>query len=129
MRTFHVDTNGLIHRRDVYEGGIRWDSTIPVMEDWDLALTIGTKYPDGFLFVNEILCTYYQRFGGDGLRSNSTYTDNITAFEKIYKKHKDDPLMNGQTWYPESVERWEKRQRDYDAGKLPPYSQFYYTSL
>jgi glycosyltransferase involved in cell wall biosynthesis len=126
MRTFHADTNGLMHHRKVYDEGIIWDPAIPVMEDWDLALAIGAKYPDGFLFVNEILVTYYQRFGGDGVRSNGTYLDNIEAFEKIYQKHKNDPLMQGQTWYEPTIERWKQRQRDFEAGKLPSYSQFYY---
>ncbi len=129
MRTFHADTNGFMHLRKLYQEGIRWDPTIPVMEDWDLMLTIGTKYPDGFLFVNEILCTYYQRFGGDGLRSNGSYADNIDAFKKIYQKHKDDPLMQGEAWYDDAIARWEQRQRDFEAGKIPPYSQYYYTSM
>lgn len=126
MRTFHVDTNGLMHHRSVFDGGVTWDTTIPVMEDWDLALTMGTKYPNGFLFVNEVLVTYYQRFGGDGVRSNGTYRDNIDAFKKIYQKHKDDPLMQGQTWYEPTIQRWKQRQHDFEAGKLPPYSEFYY---
>lgn len=126
MRTFHADTNGLLHRRKVYDEGIKWDPEISVMEDWDLCLSLGTKYPEGFIFVNEILVTYYQRFGGDGLRSNGTYADNIHAFEKIYQKHKDDPLMQGQTWYEPTIQRWRQRQHDYERGKLPPYSQFYY---
>ncbi len=126
MRTFHADTNGLMHHRTVYDEGILWDPTIPVMEDWELLLSIGTKHPDGFLFVNEVLCTYYQRFGGDGVRSKSTYLDNIKAFQQIYEKHKDDPLMQGQTWYAPTLKRWQQRQRDYEAGKLPPYSHFYF---
>jgi glycosyltransferase involved in cell wall biosynthesis len=126
MRTFHVDTNGLMHHRKIYEEGIKWDPTIAVMEDWDFTLTIGSKYPDGFLFVNKVLCTYYQRFGGDGVRSNSTYLDNIEAFENIHQKHKDDPLMQGQTWYTPTIERWRQRQRNFEAGKVPPYSQFYF---
>lgn len=126
MRTFHVDTNGFMHHRRVFDEGIAWDVTIPVMEDWDLALTIGTKYPGGFLFANETLVTYYQRFGGDGMRSNGTYLDSIAAFEKIYQKHKDAPLMQGQAWYEPAMERWKQRQKDFEAGKLPPYSEFYY---
>ncbi|HET7302537.1 MAG TPA: glycosyltransferase family A protein [Candidatus Saccharimonadales bacterium] len=126
MRTFHVDTNGLMHHRRVFDEGIMWDATIPVMEDWEFALAMGTKYPDGFLFVNEVLVTYYQRFGGDGVRSNGTYRDNIDAFEKIYQKHKNDPLMKGQTWYEPTVQRWKQRQQDFEAGKLPPFSEFYY---
>jgi glycosyltransferase involved in cell wall biosynthesis len=126
MRTFHADTNGLMHHRRVFDEGITWDITIPVMEDWDLTLTMGTKYPHGFLFVNEVLVTYYQRFGGDGVRSNGTYLDNIEAFEKIYQKHKGDPLMQGQTWYEPTIQRWKQRQLEFEAGKLPPYSEFYY---
>jgi hypothetical protein len=126
MRTFHVDSNGMMHHRKVYDEGVRWDPAISVMEDWDFALTVGTQYPDGFLFVNEILCTYHQRFGGDGLRSGGTYLSNIEAFEKIYQKHKDDPLMQGQTWYESAIERWQGLQRDFEAGKLPPFSEYYY---
>lgn len=126
MRTFHADTNGFMHHRMIYDDGIQWDPSIPIMEDWDLTLTIGNKYPGGFLFVNQILCTYYQRFGGDGLRSNGTYIDNIESFEKIYQKHKNDRLMHGQTWYPETVERWKQRQHDFEQGKIPDYSQFYF---
>ncbi|HSW92003.1 MAG TPA: glycosyltransferase [Candidatus Saccharimonadales bacterium] len=126
MRTFHADTNGLMHHRKVFDEGIKWDAAISVMEDWDLTLSMGTTYPDGFLFVNEILVTYYQRFGGDGVRSNGTYLDNIEAFEKIYQKHKDDPLMQDQTWYEPTIQRWKQRQHDFETGKLPPYSEFYY---
>ncbi|HEX6416477.1 MAG TPA: glycosyltransferase [Candidatus Saccharimonadales bacterium] len=129
MRTFHADTNGLMHHRKVFDEGITWDETIPVMEDWDLTLSMGTKYPEGFLFVNEVLVTYYQRFGGDGIRSNGTYLENIEAFEKIYQKHKDDPLMQDQTWYQPTIERWKQRQQDFEAGKLPSYSEFYHTTL
>ncbi len=125
MRTFHVDTNGLMHHRKVYDAGIEWDPDISVMEDWDFTLTIGSRYPDGFLFVNETLCTYYQRFGGDGLRSSGTYLSNIEAFKKIYQKHKDDPLMQDQTWYEPTLKRWQGLQHDFEAGKLPPYSRYY----
>jgi glycosyltransferase involved in cell wall biosynthesis len=126
MRTFHVDTNGLMHRLAVFRDGITWDAALPVMEDWDLALSIGEKYPHGFLFVDNILCTYYQRFGGDGMRSNSTYADSADAFEMIYQKHKNDRLMKGQSWYPAGVARWRQRERYYQSGKLPPYAHFYF---
>lgn len=128
MRTFHADTNGLIYLRRLYDEGIRWDTALPVMEDWELMLSIGNLYPDGFLFVNKTLCTYYQRFGSDSIRSNTNYRDNIQAFEMIYKAHKDDPLMQGQTWYEPAIKRWKQRQEDYENGKLPAYSQFYFTS-
>jgi len=126
MYNFHVDTNGFIHHRKVYEDGIRWDPTLPLMEDWDLALSIGSKYPNGFLYVNKILGTYYQRFGGDGIRSNGTYADSAQSFEMIYQKHKNDKLMEGQTWHPFRVDRWRQRQREYEEGKLPPFSHFYF---
>lgn len=125
-RNLHVDTNGFIHLRALFDKGISWDVTLSAMEDWDLAMCIGEKNPDGFLYVEEVLYHYHQRYGGDGLVSNKTYGDWADIFEQIYQKHKYDKMMVGQSWYPERVEKWRRLQQDFEQGKIPVYYRYYF---
>lgn len=126
MKNLHFDTNGFMHLRSLYDEGIRWDETLGAMEDWDIAMTIGEKYPHGFLYVEEVLYNYHQRYGGDGLVSSKTYSDWADIFESIYRKHRHNPLLAGQKWYPAKVQKWRKLQREFETGKLPPYYLYYF---
>ena len=89
-------------------------------------MTIGEKYPHGFLYVEEVLYNYHQRYGGDGLVSSKTYSDWADIFESIYRKHRHNPLLAGQKWYPAKVQKWRKLQREFETGKLPPYYLYYF---
>jgi glycosyltransferase involved in cell wall biosynthesis len=119
--------NGFMHLRRLYNEGIRWDPNVPLMEDWELMLSIGAKYPDGFLYVPVVLQCYTQRFGSNNLVSQTTYSDWADAFEYIYQKHKNDKTLQAQTWYPAKAEKWRQRQRDFEAGKLPDYARHYFS--
>jgi len=123
MKKLNVDTNGFMHLRELFnDPAIRWDETLRHgMEDWDLAMLIGERYPKGFLYVPVVLYNYHQRYGGDGIVSNSTYQDWADTLAYIYQKHKGDKLMHGQDWYPRKVEKWRRLQKEFEAGKLPPY--------
>lgn len=127
MQKLHFDTNGFVHLRSLYDEGIRWDESLPAMEDWDIAMTIGAKYPDGFLYVEKVLYNYHQRYGSDGLVSSKTYGDWADVFEQMYQKHKHDALLVGQQWHPAKVQKWRALQKDYELGKLPPYHLYYFT--
>jgi hypothetical protein len=96
------------------------------MEDWELMLSIADKYPKGFVYVPVVLQRYTQRFGSDNLVSQTTYGDWADAFEYIYKKHQSDKSLQRQTWYPGKVDKWRKRQADFEAGKIPPYHLHYF---
>lgn len=98
--------NGFMHLRRLYDEGIRWDPGVPLMEDWELMLSIGAKYPDGFLYVPVVLQRYTQRFGSSNLVAQTTYGDWADAFEYIYKKHRHDKTLVNQTWYPSKVKKW-----------------------
>jgi glycosyltransferase involved in cell wall biosynthesis len=126
MKSLHLDANGFIHLKRLFDEGIEWDSNLPMMEDWDLAMTMGEKYPYGFLYVEEYLVNYHQRYGGDGIISNSCYADVAEAFERIYHKHKNDTMLAGQNWYPQKVEKWLDLQKEFKAGKQPPYRLYYF---
>lgn len=126
MKTLHLDTNGYMHLRQLFDEGIQWDVSLEAMEDWDLAMTMGERYPDGFLYVEEVLYNYHQRYGGDGVVSNHTYSDWADVFEAIYQKHKHDKMLAGQSWYPQKKEKWLRLQQEFEAGTQPPYYLYYF---
>ena len=125
-RKVHGMMPGFMHSRRVVEEGIRFDLKAFGSEDWELMLTLCEKYPNGFLYVPEILFTYHMRFGGDGIVSNHDYDKWAPLFEYIYQKHKNDTLMQGQTWYPDRVLKWRKLAEDYKKGLIPEYQLYYF---
>jgi glycosyltransferase involved in cell wall biosynthesis len=118
--------NGFMHLRSLYDEGIKWDPDCKLMEDWELMLSIGDKYPDGFMYVPVVLQRYTQRFGSDNLVSQTTYGDWADGFEYIYQKHKNDQSLSRQNWYPRKVDKWRKRQIEFEKGKISPYHQHYF---
>lgn len=120
LRKLHFDLNGFIHSAKIRDEGIRFDKNIPAMEDWDFVMQIGEKHPKNFLYLPIILYNYHQRYGGDGVVSNTSYKQWADIFEYIYQKHKNDKLMAGQTWYPDRVSKWNKIEKDYKKGLVPP---------
>lgn len=120
LRTHHFDINGFMHSRKVIETGIRFDEVMKSLEDWDFAIQVADKFPNGLVYVIEPLFHYHQRYGTDGLVSNATYGDWAKSFERIYQKHKGKKLLIGQTWYPDRVDKYTKLQSEYELGKIPP---------
>jgi len=111
---------GFMHARAITDAGIRFDLEVPGLEDWDLMLQIGTRYPDGFLYVPEFLFNYYQRYGLDGRFASGSYDRRARKLEVIYRKHHAAPLMQGQAWYPAQANHWLELERQFQAGQLPP---------
>lgn len=120
MRDFHFDVNAFFLSASIRDEGIRPDPHTIEMVDWDYAMDIAEAHPDGIVYLPEVLYNYYQRYGGDGMVSNTPYKIWALAFEQIYQKHKNSPHMKGQTWYPAKVEKWKKRAADYEKGLVPP---------
>lgn len=123
---FHWKTKpcgtGIFHRAAAREAGISWDENLETFEDLDYIMQLGNLYPHGFARVPAVLFGYVQRYGGDGVCSNTTYAGWADGFEKIYLKHKDDVLMQGQAWYPTKVQRYRDMQKQVDRGEIPPSS-------
>lgn len=119
MRDFIFDPTGFVHAASIRDERIRFDESMRRMEDWDYAMQIAQRHPNSFLYLPKVLYNYHQRYGGDGLVSNTSYGEWANIFEKIYKKHEHDPLMAGQTWYPQKVDKWRQIQADFEIGKAP----------
>lgn len=110
---------GIFHRNKTIKDGVFWDTKFRMLDDLDFILQLGRKYPDGFLHIPYVLFEYLQKYGGDSICSNTSYYDQGIAFEKIYKKHKKDPLMKGQKWYPTKAEYYKNLQKEIGLGKVP----------
>ena len=126
MRNAGFSCNAFTHLRSLAGEGLLWDEQLSSMEDWELMMTIGEKYPRGFLYVPVVLYQYRQRFGSDNIVSHGQYKTWADAFEYIYQKHQNDKLLTGQTWYPSRVEKWTKFQREFEAGKRPAFKYHYF---
>ncbi len=126
LRNVKGSGSGTVHKKIVKEKGLRWDESLTLFEDWDFKMQMGNQFPKGFLYIPYALFEYRQRLGGDGVCSNTSYSEWAEAFEKIYQKHKNDPLMKGQTWYPNRIEKYKKMQNQFDNGEIPPnvYKKF-----
>lgn len=130
MRKIHFDGNGFMHSRKIIEEGIKWDKKINRMEEWEFVMQIGERHPGNFLYVKVPLVNYHQRFGGDGLVSNTTYKQWAEAFEYIYQKHKNDKQLENQTWYPDRVKKYFKLDKDFQEGKAPaPHLRYFQKNI
>jgi glycosyltransferase involved in cell wall biosynthesis len=117
---------GIFLKRAVVEAGIKWDTKIKIFQDWDFILQLGKKYPDGYMHIPLVLFEYCRRFGIDGITSKATYLDWAKGFEAIYQKHKDDPLMIGQTWYPDQVNKYRILQKKpYPKKASSPMAEYF----
>lgn len=64
-----VDTNCMVHRREVAETVGGWDEECRWIEDWDFSLRIFLEYPDRLCTIPDVLVEYRQVHGtgADGL--------------------------------------------------------------
>ncbi len=114
-------STGFFHKKILFEMGVKWDSTLRYIEDWELLLQFGARFPEGFLHVKEIGFDYHQQYGTtEGMCANATYKNWAEAFDMIYQKHKNDPLMQGQEWWPQRVDKYQKLHQNVLDGTEPP---------
>ncbi len=98
QRKILIDTNTLVHKKDIIKKVGNWDEKMDFWEDWELTLRISKKYPQGFLYLNRTLIDYEQNIDFSqpqkviqGWNKNEKY---------IFNKHKQYPLIKFQDWYP-----------------------------
>lgn len=112
--------SGLFLKKEVIKKELQFDENLKVFDDWDFVMELGKAYPDGLLYIPEVLFEYNQRYGGDSTCSTMNYSDWADGFEALYKKHNNDSLMQGQKWYPLKVEKFKRLQKEFEEGKIVP---------
>ncbi len=113
-------TIGFMHARHLAKDGARFDSTLPGKDDWDMLMRLGELAPAGYTFVSGNLFTYRQTFGSDGRIGAGSYATRASKLEAIWRKHRFDRLMRGQTWYPAEVQHWQELEQRFRADEIPP---------
>lgn len=97
-RKIMIDTSSMCHkRREIINLG-GWDENIKFWEDWELTLRISKDYPEGFMYLNRALLDYEQIIDLEKAEEIFAFWEKEEA--KVFNKHKDYPLLKGQTWFP-----------------------------
>ncbi len=112
-----ITGSGIFHKR-ILAPQIKWDEEFERGEDWDFILQCGRVYTDTFIYLPEPLVYYAQKYGVDGICGNTSYAEWAEMFQKMYQKHKEDPLLQGQTWYPDRIERYTQMEAQFEAGEI-----------
>ncbi len=102
------DTNGMIHTRDSIKKVKFWDETLTLYEDYEFLLRFIEHFPEGLLFIPEILVAYTRAYGKDSLCSTATYSKLVSNLEMVYKMHGYKDFMKNQTWYPSLRNKYKK---------------------
>ncbi len=118
LRNYYLASVGFMHHRSILSKGISWDEKLQRSPDWDFFMQLGECFPEEFFYVPEVLAVYHRCIGKDGLSSNTTYKIMAETFEYIYQKHKNDAFLEGQTWYPQRVEKYLRLYRESPNGLL-----------
>lgn len=82
----YIDTNTIMHKKDIIDVIGGWDERCTKLDDWEFVLRVYKKYPRGFLHVPLVLVDYVQIKGplSDGMHADS---DSSLAKEYIKEKH------------------------------------------
>jgi len=101
QRKIIIDTNTLVHKKDILKKTGKWDEQLDFWEDFEFTLRISKKYPDGFIYINRALVDYQQVL--DLKEKDKVFKKWDRAERLIYQKHKDHPLIKEQNWYPPQI--------------------------
>jgi len=98
QRKILIDTNTLVHKKEIIKKVGKWDEKMDFWEDWEFTLRMSQKYPEGFLYLNRALIDYEQKID---FSNPKKVIGNWNRNEKyIFNKHKKYPLIKFQDWYP-----------------------------
>lgn len=114
---------GIFHKNSV---GINWDESLSLLEDLDFLISIGKKYPDGFIHIPYALFEYKQRYNTDGQCSQARFIDFSNAFQFIYEKHKAD-LNLCENSYLGRVKKYKVLQEKVESGEITEMKNYIFS--
>lgn len=101
QRKIIIDVNTLAHKKSILKKVGKWDEQLDFWEDFEFTLRVSKNFSDGIIYINRTLVDYEQKLN---LKEKDKVFSLWQKAEKlIYQKHKDNPLMKDQEWYPPSV--------------------------
>lgn len=98
QRKIIIDTNTMVHKKEVLKVVGKWDEKLDFWEDFELTLRISQKYPNSFIYINRCLVDYEQIINLQ--EKDKIFKKWENAEKRIFQKHKNHPLINEQNWYP-----------------------------
>lgn len=117
---------GLFFKAKYFQGKVSWRKDIVPGDDIEFVMQLAVLSPDGFIYIPEPLFEYRQKYGGDGICSNTTYHQWADMFAKIYELHKNDPLMVKPEEYIRRIHKYSQLQKDLERGEaLPPQFKYF----
>lgn len=97
-RKIIIDTNCLVHKKEVYNNIGGWDENLNFWEDYEYTLRIAQKYPKGIMALNRVMLDYEQVLSLEDKAENQQKWSEAEKY--IFEKYHDEPLLQGQSWYP-----------------------------
>jgi len=85
-KMIYLDTNQIIHKRNIVKKIGLWDEKLPILTDWDFVIRAYYMFPERFISVKKTLVTYIRQVGcSDSISANNNLTN---AHKIIYEKYK-----------------------------------------
>ncbi len=98
QRKIIIDTNTLVHKKEIVKKIGDWDEKLDFWEDYELTLRISRKFPKGILYLNRALVNYEQELDFSNPEAEIKKWEKAEKY--IFTKHKNSPLIKYQKWYP-----------------------------
>ena len=112
---------GIFHKANI---DVSWDESITLLEDLDFLISIGEKYPNGFLHISYALFEYRQRYMTDGQCSLANYEDFSNAFKGIYDKHNGVKFNLEKEVYLGRYDKYAKLAQQFSDREVPAMNEY-----
>lgn len=125
----HVAIGTGLFIKKFFLGKTFWNPDIIPGDDIEFVMQLACVDPEGFVYIHQALFEYRQKYGGDGICSNTSYQQWSTMFQKIYDLHKNDLLMSKPNEYLSKINKYKHLQTLFEKGEVVPPQFKYFPEL
>jgi glycosyltransferase involved in cell wall biosynthesis len=111
---------GLFFKSYKFLNKVSWNPNIIPGDDIEFIMQLICLDPEGFIYIKKSLFEYRQKYGGDGVCSNTSYLQWALMFEKIYEIHKNDLFMTHPEAYVNRIKKYKQLQKQFDQKIAAP---------
>lgn len=121
---------GLFLKREMLACNPIWKTDIKCLEELDFLIQLYRYCPTGFRYLPERLFRYRQRFGGDGICSETTYADLHYAFQRMSELYQEDIAVGHLAQeYSERASKYKALSIAEETGEHCPHRYKYFPEL